>query len=72
LFRKERGYAMSTNVKEGKNSKAAAVTKLMAGGRKHFPNGSQEIPIGGTTMTISDLLSRVALGLRIPPPRSRS
>jgi hypothetical protein len=40
------------NVKDSKNGKAAAVSKLIAGAKKHFPNGSLEIPIGGVSMTI--------------------
>jgi hypothetical protein len=43
---------MTSTIKDSKNSKAAAVTKLIAGARKHFPNGNLEIPIGGTPMTI--------------------
>jgi hypothetical protein len=50
---------MSTNVKDSKNGKAAAVTKLIAGGRKHFPNGSLEIPIGGRTMTIDAAINEL-------------
>ena len=38
--------------KPGKNSKAASVSQLIAGAKKHFPNGSQTVSLGGVSTTI--------------------
>lgn len=37
---------------QGKNSKAAEVSHLIAGAKKHFPNGNQTVTLGGVSMTI--------------------
>lgn len=37
----------------GKNELAAQVKQLITGVNKHFPNGSQELPVGGVTTTVT-------------------
>ena len=39
----------------GKNSQAALVKQLIAGVNKHFPNGSQQLQVGGATFTVTGL-----------------
>jgi hypothetical protein len=46
------GGSPTNTQKPGKNSKAAAVSQLIAGAKKHFPNGSQTVSLGGASMTI--------------------
>ena len=43
--------------KIGKNSKATTVGKLIAGTKKHFSNGSQQVQLEGASMTITDVLN---------------
>ncbi|HEX8791529.1 MAG TPA: hypothetical protein VF765_11310 [Polyangiaceae bacterium] len=38
--------------KPGKNSKAAKVSQLISGAKKHFPNGSQTVSLEGVSTTI--------------------
>src|SRR5579859_1326060 len=40
---------------KGKNSQAALVKQLIAGVNKHFPNGSQQLQVGGATFTVTGL-----------------
>ncbi len=44
--------AANDKIIRNKNRKAAAVAELIAGVKKHFPNGNQEIPLEGASMTI--------------------
>ena len=39
----------------GKNNQAALVKQLIAGVNKHFPNGSQQLQVGGATFTVTGL-----------------
>ena len=39
----------------GKNSLAAQVRQLITGANKHYPIGTQEIPVGGATFTVTGL-----------------
>jgi hypothetical protein len=41
------------------NSKAAAVTKLIAGAKKRFPNGTQTVTIGGQGFTVDQLTTEM-------------
>lgn len=47
------------NNKIGKNSKATRVGQLIAGARKHFPNGSQAISLEGAPTTIDGTLNQL-------------
>jgi hypothetical protein len=40
---------------QGKNSQAALAKQLIAGVNKHFPNGSQQLQVGGATFTVTGL-----------------
>ena len=40
---------------QGKNSLAAFVKQLITGVNKHYPTGSQQLPVGGATFTVTDL-----------------
>jgi hypothetical protein len=40
-----------------KNSLAAEVIMLLTGANKHFPNGSQELQVGGAPFTVSGLMA---------------
>jgi hypothetical protein len=50
---------MATNNRNNKNGKAAAVTQLIAGAKKHFPNGSQEITFQGASTTIDAVTTQL-------------
>jgi hypothetical protein len=39
----------------GKNKKAALATKLIAGAKKRFTNGSQKLPLGGVERTVDEV-----------------
>jgi len=47
------------NNKTGKNSKAAAMGKLIAGLRKHFTNGQQQLTLDGATVTVDAAVNEV-------------
>lgn len=47
------------NNKKGKTVRAAAVSKLLAGAKKRFTNGAQQVPLGGVTMTIADATAKL-------------
>jgi hypothetical protein len=40
---------------QGKNSLAVLVKQFITGINKHFPIGSQQLPVGGATFTVTDL-----------------
>ncbi len=40
---------------QGKNSLAAQVKQLIIGVNKHYPNGSEQLQVGGATVTVSGL-----------------
>jgi hypothetical protein len=42
-------------VSKGKSSQAALVKEFIAGVNKHFPNGSQQLQVGGATFTVTGL-----------------
>ncbi len=42
-----------------KNGKASAVGKLVAGAKKHFPNGKQQLLLGGASMTVDDAVAEL-------------
>jgi hypothetical protein len=44
----------------GKNSKAALVGQLIAGAKKHFPNGSTQLTLGGAPTTVDGVTSQLA------------
>jgi hypothetical protein len=50
-FEKEKVHVMS----QGKNSLAAQVKQLIAGANKHYPNGSEQLQVGGATFTVTGL-----------------
>ena len=39
----------------GKNSQAAQVKQLITGTKKHYPNGSTQLQVGGATFTVTSL-----------------
>ena len=41
----------------GKKETATLVRQLMLGMKKHFPNGNQQIPVGGAVYTVDQLLA---------------
>jgi hypothetical protein len=43
----------------GMNSKAVQVTNIITGTKKHLPNGSQPVPIGGATMTVDQVTAKM-------------
>jgi hypothetical protein len=45
--------------KTGKAVKAAQVTNIIAGAKKHFPNGSQELTVGGATLTVDQATAKM-------------
>ena len=45
--------------KGNKNGRAAAVEKLIAGVKKHFPSADQQIPLGGATMTVGAITQQL-------------
>src|ERR1700691_4383253 len=47
-----------TNNSNSKNGKATAMTQVIAGARKNFPNGSQVITLDGTSTTIDALVNQ--------------
>jgi len=46
-----------TNNSNSKNGKATAMTQVIAGARKNFPNGSQVITLDGTSTTIDAVMN---------------
>jgi hypothetical protein len=40
---------------QGKNDTAAQVKQFIAGANKHFPNGSEQLQVGGATFTVTGL-----------------
>src|ERR1019366_43988 len=53
----ERGrYPMTT---KGKNAKAVQVTNIITGTKKHLPNGSQPLTIGGVTVTVDQATTKM-------------
>ena len=40
---------------QSKNNRAAQVKQLIIGANKHFPNGSQQLQVGGATFTVTSL-----------------
>ena len=53
--RKDKGDVMSQSKIRNKNSKATQVMQLILGIRKHYPDGSQLIPVGGASFTVTAL-----------------
>jgi hypothetical protein len=47
-----------TNNSNSKNGKATAMTQVIAGARKNFPNGSQVITLDGTSTTIDAVVNQ--------------
>ncbi len=43
----------------GKNETAALVTKLIAGTKKRFPNGGQQLTFGGATQTVDQVTTQL-------------
>ncbi len=53
----EEAYEMMN--KNGKNEKAAAVAKFVAGAKLFFTNGNQMVPLEGTTMSVLAALTQL-------------
>ena len=45
--------------RESKNDKAVQVTNIIAGTKKHFPNGSQQLTIDGATITVDQATAKM-------------
>ena len=72
---------------QGKNDTAAQVKQFIAGANKHFPNGSEQLQVGGATFTVTGLTAlmqsfvdnrqaaeaaRTALKAKVETERTRS
>lgn len=44
---------------KGKNAKAVQVTNIITGTKKHLPNGSQPLTIGGVTVTVDQATTKM-------------
>jgi hypothetical protein len=48
-----------TDQNKNKNTKAAAVGGLIAGAKKHYPKGTEEITLGGVSMTVDGITTQL-------------